>query len=113
MHREARADTVKFIVEDDSYFVLVEPDFQSHCYKVAVIAHLRYVEVQPDQGNPRTLVVTIRRERGKLTLVLTFDDLENCTRTARGIAERRQQSKELDLVLALSYFGSIELALEV
>jgi hypothetical protein len=113
MQREGRTDTIKFIVEDESYFVLVEPDLQFHCSKVVVIAHLRYVEAKPDQGNRKTLVVTVRRERGKLTLVLIFDDSDNCLRTVRSIAQRRQQIEELDLALAQSYFGSIELALEV
>jgi hypothetical protein len=109
MQKEGRSEAVKYLVEDESHFIIVEPDPNTlHSAKVNLISHLRNVEAMFDRSDPRTLVVAVKRGKDGLQFMLTFEDPQSCLRTKRAMEERRRQAKEEDLALVLSYFGSIE-----
>jgi hypothetical protein len=107
--KEGRSEVVKYLVEDESHFIIVEPDPSTlNSAKVNLISHLRSVEAMFDRSDPRTLVVAVKRGKDGLQFMLTFEDPQSCLRTKRAMEERRRQAKEEDLALVLSYFGSIE-----
>eukprot|EP00357_Protocruzia_adherens_P011453 CAMPEP_0115007838 /NCGR_PEP_ID=MMETSP0216-20121206/21487_1 /TAXON_ID=223996 /ORGANISM="Protocruzia adherens, Strain Boccale" /LENGTH=844 /DNA_ID=CAMNT_0002374995 /DNA_START=193 /DNA_END=2727 /DNA_ORIENTATION=+ len=105
------AKLVKYIVEDEDYLIVIEPDHQRmHWARVCHKVRLRNVEFMIDRSDPRTLVVAIKSE-GTSTfydLVLTFEDHNRATYVKKVLEENRRNSKLYEMSLIESFLESCQ-----
>ena len=105
---------VRFLTEDEDYFVLVEPDqYRLNYATVRTITKLRNVEVMADRADPRSLVIAIKKNQDSYQVVLTFEDSQRCVWAKRKIEENRKVSKSNDISLIESLLDSLDINCKV
>lgn len=113
-YKDGKSETLKYMAEDDNYFILVDPDpFINDQYKIFFISNLRNLEATVYNSDPKSLCLAVKFKKDNLSITLTFEDSQRCAWAKNKIEVNRKVSKDFDLGLIGSMFDSYQYMLKM